>query len=376
MADVDFDDFDAGYGAPMAAQNRVSRMVNIAGAVSSVALVIGLGIWGYNLAVRDVNGVPVIRAMSGPMRIAPENPGGEVADHQGLAVNDVAAIGIAAPPPERLVLAPRPPDLTDEDVAGLASGQIPQAEAATAPVMPAPIEAPQVIEARSASPAVPVLPMADDPVAAALQPVAAPEPVAASAPATAADPTQDAVAQALAEALGEDGPLEDVVTMDATDPAEEIAALAPVVEPEAGTVPAEDTEAEVAPKQRPRARPAAIAAAEPAAAAADEEQPSLAAPVAAAPAAEIDPATLTEGTRLVQLGAFDTAEDARAEWTKLLNQYGDLLSAKSLVVQSAESGGRTFYRLRAAGFATEDEARALCTSLLERNASCIPVAHR
>jgi hypothetical protein len=52
-----------------------------------VALVVGLGVWGYKLAVRDVRGVPVIQAMDGPMRIAPEIPGGEIADHQGLAVN-------------------------------------------------------------------------------------------------------------------------------------------------------------------------------------------------------------------------------------------------------------------------------------------------
>jgi hypothetical protein len=182
------------------------------------------------------------------------------------------------------------------------------------------------------------------------QGVVAPAPVAALAPSTASDPQQDAVELALAEAMGADpdsAALSDVVTMDASDPAAEIAALS------------SDT---VTPTLRPRARPANIAG--------------LAAPAAVAPVAEIDPAALTDGARLVQLGAFDTAEDARAEWGKLTNQYADLLSAKSLVVQSAESGGRTFFRLRAAGFDSEDEARTLCTALLERNASCIPVVHR
>ena len=54
------------------------------------------------------------------MRIAPSEPGGEIADHQGLAVNDVAAAGVATAPADRLVLAPAPVTLTEEDSAGLA----------------------------------------------------------------------------------------------------------------------------------------------------------------------------------------------------------------------------------------------------------------
>ena len=47
-----------------------------------------------------------------------------------------------------------------------------------------------------------------------------------------------------------------------------------------------------------------------------------------------------------------------------------------MVVQSAQSGGRTFYRLRAHGFAGEDDARRFCAALLAENAACIPVAQR
>jgi hypothetical protein len=52
------------------------------------------------------------------------------------------------------------------------------------------------------------------------------------------------------------------------------------------------------------------------------------------------------------------------------------MDGKALVVQAAESGGRTFYRLRAHGFADETEARGFCTTMLEQNASCIPVEQR
>lgn len=313
MADVDYDDFDTGHPSGWSSQRmasgRLTQITHLAGAACSVALVVGLGMWGYKLAVRDVNGVPVVKAMSGPMRIAPENPGGEVADHQGLAVNTVAAIGTAAPPPDRLVLAPRPVELTPEDSAGLA-----------------PVDPNAVV--------VPTVP--------ALSGLAVPS-QAEPAPAENLGPDPDSVAQALAEALAEPMP----------ESAEDVA---PQV---AGTT------------IRPRARPATGGAT-------GELSVTLTdtTPVAATSMAEVDPATIASGTRLVQLGAFDTPEQARSEWIKLSNQFGPVMAGKALVVQAAESGGRTFYRLRAHGFADESSARSFCTSLLEHSASCIPVEQR
>ena len=61
---------------------------------------------------------------------------------------------------------------------------------------------------------------------------------------------------------------------------------------------------------------------------------------------------------------------------KLQSRFGDLIATKSMVVQSAQSGGRTFYRLRAHGFTGEDDARRFCAALLAENAACIPVAQR
>lgn len=308
MADVDYDDFDTGHPSGWAGQRmasgRLTQITHLAGALCSVALVLGLGMWGYKLAVRDVNGVPVVRAMGGPMRIAPENPGGEVADHQGLAVNTIAALGTAAPPPDRLVLAPRPLELTPEDNAGLA------------PIDPASLVQAAPVASQTALPA--------DPETAD---VLGPDP--------------DAVAQALAEALAE--PLADVQT----DGPETAATI------------------------RPRARPTTTSASSDLSVAVTDTQT-----VAATSMGEIDPATIPSGTRLVQLGAFDTPEQARSEWDKLANQFGPVMLDKALVVQAAESGGRTFYRLRAHGFADEVAARGFCTTLLEQNASCIPVEQR
>lgn len=107
--------YDEGF-APAAGAPRVTNLVNIAGAAMSFALILGVGFWGYKLIVRDVSGIPVVRAMEGDMRVLPDNPGGAVAMHTGLAVNEVAASGEAGGPEDTLVLAPRTAGLAAEDL--------------------------------------------------------------------------------------------------------------------------------------------------------------------------------------------------------------------------------------------------------------------
>jgi hypothetical protein len=326
MADADYD-FGGGFSserqAPrhgvreVAAAAKVQRGINLAGGLTSLALVVGLGVWGYKLAVRDVNGVPVIQALDGPMRISPTDPGGEIADNQGLAVNTVAAVGIAAPPPEKLVLAPRPVELAPEDTAGIGSLAMPGLSEASAP---------------SAA-------LTADPDLA----------LAAAPPTESANPTEVAVDAALAEALGEipvDAALEEETLV------ENLAEPAP--------------EGAITVSPRPKARPGAREAV----AAAPAEA------VAMAAANEVDPSTIAPGTRLVQFGTFDTAEEARAAWVRLQGRFGELMAEKGMVVQPAESGGRTFYRLRAHGFDGEDDARRFCSAFVTENAVCIPVPQK
>lgn len=327
MADADYD-FGGGYSPDrasprhgvrdMQAAARLQRTINIAGALTSLALVVGLGVWGYKLAVRDVNGVPVIQAMEGPMRIAPADPGGEIADHQGLAVNDVAEAGVAMPPPEKLVLAPRPVELAPEDTAGLGGLRTPGLTEAAAPT--------------------------------GLMRPSADLALAAAPPTESADPTEIAIDAALAEALGE-APVEI-----AADPAAEL----PI---ELIEEPAPD--GAMAVSIRPKARPGTRSEA-----AAPAKMATLPAPN------EVDPATIAPGTRLVQFGTYDTADEARAAWSQLQGRFGELMAEKAMVVQPAESGGRTFYRLRAHGFEGEDDARRFCSAIISEHPTCIPVPHK
>lgn len=337
MAELDFDQFDNGRSGTRSAP--LTGLLNIAGGVCSIALVVGLGVWGYKLAVRDVNGVPVIRAMTGPMRVMPQAPGGDVASFQGLSVNAVAAVGMAASMPDQVLLAPAPVELAAEDAPGLGVHD-PAVVAGGAK-----IAADLGMEIGAA----PINPTALEPLPQETLPATVTSPPAL-ADNDAGSSIDAAIALALADALAEGVvPFTDLAPEATADLPQD--ALAPQSSP------------------RPRARPGTGAEsgviADPAAPAA----PGMA-------ATEIDPATLSVGTRLVQLGAFDDDAGARAEWARLQAEFGDVMGGKALVIQAAQSGGRTFYRLRAHGFAGEDDARQFCSALVARNTPCIPALHR
>lgn len=322
------------------AAERAGAVVRLTGAAVSLALCVGVAVWGYRLFVRDVTGIPVVQAMQGPMRESPANPGGQIALHTGLAVNAVAALGEAAPPEDTLMLAPATADLAPEDmeVQSLAeAGEVLAGDPeAPAPVAPATGTAVPVA-ALSETPmtAAEVLALADL-IAAGAEPLAplAEEPLPA-AEAAATDETTDAgVADVLAS----------------------VAAEAPVVE----RIPADVPGVRVA--YRPPARPGSIAAMAPA-----QQTASVASPQT------LIADTVAPGTPLVQLGAYQTAEIAAADWATLSQRFAEFMGGKARVIQPAESGGEPFYRLRAAGFTDMDDANRFCAVLVAEGARCTPV---
>ncbi|WP_082872955.1 SPOR domain-containing protein [Rhodobacter xanthinilyticus] len=349
---------DAPYpGAPLDPAAPVpvaSRLVQYAGAATSVALILGVVIWGYRLAVRDVSGVPVIRAIAGPARIAPEDPGGDLARHVGLAVNQVAGTGLAAPGPERVVLAPAPSDLAPEDLpmTGVKLDREGRAIVAkpAASVQPAALPVAEVprVGAGAVTGKVEALPEGEVDEEGAAAPAPAPE--VEAAPQAVAPPAAPAPA---AEAA-------------APEVAPEAAPEAPALKIIPASVPG------VAVSPRPLARPGKDFGTEALAAALTREIGGETAPAVR----EVEAASLKEGTRLVQLGAFDTPELARAEWDKAATRFEALMAGKGRVVQEASSGGRTFYRLRVEGFADVDEARRFCAALVAEGQNCIPALVR
>jgi hypothetical protein len=229
---------------------RIRKLAVRAGVGISLALVLGAGVWGWRLMEREVVGVPTIRAAEGPMRVAPQEPGGDLAEHQGLSVSRVAAgAGEVALSPE-VYLAPRAMEFAAEDM--------------------------------------PVDPEAEAPVI-------------------------DAMDLAVAEALGLDA--------------------ASLFEASA------DAGARAEPRRSRRSARVAVA----------------------------------DGGESVQLGAFPEEALATAEWRSLLGRFPELLEGTDRRIERVDRDSRTFWRLRAGGFADLADARRVCAALTAGDAECIPV---
>ena len=310
-----------------ATSNHLTTLTNVAGAAVSLALIVGIGVWGYKLLVRDVSGIPVVRAAAGEMRVRPEDPGGELAQHQGLSVNEIAANGTAGQPPDQLLLAPKPIDLLEED-------QV----MPTAMVAPAPQDA---------------LPLNT--------PVMQPEPLTTDIAAAIQSGNVDELVAQLTAGVA---PLTEL----SASPEEVVATIVAEVA-EATATPTVVLDAPgVRQSLRPKRRPASAQA--------QVIQASLNTSAPAATSSEVDAASLAAGTRLAQLGAFDSPEVAREQWDVLQGRFGAFLDGKQRIVQKATSGGRVFYRLRAMGFQDIADARRFCAALVAENADCIPVVTR
>lgn len=325
MADWDMDAFRPAARRQLGARRKVagaSGIVRLAGVATSGALIVGLGIWGYQLAMRQLHGVPVIHAAEGLARVAPDNPGGDLALHQGLAVNTIAAIGEATDSTEQVMLAPRPVELAPEDTVS----DTLQASLGTPLAAPdvAPMPAPRGVVRPSET-------------VAALRPLTGQ--LAEPLPEGAVDPIEDPDLAPLE--AGADIAPEDRIAADV---------------PGLSTSP------------RPQPRPVGDAVAEAAAMA-------VAAAMAPAAVTEMDPASLVPGTQLAQIGSYETEAQAKLEWDKALVRFGALMDGKARVIQSAESGGRTFYRLRVAGFETREEAQRFCAAL-SSGGQCVPALAR
>jgi len=308
----------------VATGSAMTKLTNVAGALVSLALVVGGGFWGYKLLVRDVSDVPVVRAAAGEMRVRPEDPGGQLAQHTGLSVNTVAVVGADIERTEELRLAPQPIDLAEEDEPML----IPQEVAV--PAAPAPAQAPQPAQVQEAA-------------------------------------VQQIAAQDVAAAL-ESGSVDSLVAQltDGIAPMEALSGESVAVPASVSTTQAaqllngEGLRVSLRPALRPK-RTARVV------------------PAAAAPAnngLDVASAAVPAGTRVVQLGAFDSPDIARTQWSQLSARFAPFMEGKQRIVMEAKSGGRTFYRLRAMGFDDIGDARRFCSALVAENVDCIPVVTR
>ncbi|MDF3605982.1 SPOR domain-containing protein [Paracoccus sp. DMF-8] len=332
------DDSDARYAADISVGARVGRLTHYLGAVISVGLMVMLAVWGYKLVMRDVSGVPVIRAIEGEARTAPDNPGGELVARTGLAVNAVAA-GTDARPANQVAIAPEATGLGEEDVA---MGEL----GATARQPSRETELP--LEATNAR----IVALSD-----------------AEAAAARAEAQASAAQAQLSDAPANEGPVNEALTdldgQQVVAPETINAVLA-----EAAAAAAQPTPGGLATSARPAPRPRRTAAAQPTVV---SDAAPVAAP-AAAPVQRVAPNAVASGAPLVQIGAFDSNALAEGGWNRISGKFGALFSGKGQVIQRAESNGRTFWRLRVAGFDSRDEARRFCAALVAEGTDCIPAS--
>ena len=295
--------------APQSGSGPAQPWMNATGALVSLSLIFGIGYWGYQLIMRDVTGIPVVRAMEGDMRVLPDDPGGDIARHVGLSVNELVAMGEAAAPEDRLVLAPRMPGLAREDLEALPMAAV------------------------------------DDMGEETMQPVALlPDAATIAAHAQTKGTTVEDVLAMVAEITEADA-IADVAAMDRLP----------------ATVPG------VAVSLRPILRPASLRAAPSAPAPAAAAAPASTSDVA------VTTASFATGTDLVQLGAFSSPSLAAEEWARLESRFGALMNGRDPVVQVSTQSSGTWYRLRASGFADRDDARRFCAALQAEGAECIAV---
>jgi hypothetical protein len=336
MADMHMTDSARGEGA----SGNLATAANWLGAAMSLALIVGVAVWGYRLIVRDVSGVPVVQALEGPMRVAPDNPGGKIARHEGLAVNNIAGTGTSAPPPAKIVLAPQPLDVTEED---------------------------QVVAQR-------------EPAEDTRDPSGAEELARAS---FAEEPDRGAAAQpATLDGSGEDeDPIAALANQIAAD-ATPLAALDPAQDTGVFDDAEEDQQPSPAANIIPSSVPGVARSLRPAKRPSNLQLASLSTTVqtvassGSAQVSDIDPDEIPTGTRLVQFGAYDSPDVAREQWAKLESRFDDYLSGKDRVIEQASSGGRVFYRLRAHGFSDLSDSRRFCAAIVAEGADCIPVVSR
>lgn len=323
--------------------SRIGTVLNWAGALVSLGLIVGMGVWGWQLATRDMTDVPVVRALEGPMRDVPLDPGGVTMPNQGLSVNTLAEGAEAAPVPDRITIAPPPMDLQD-------LGQIrPE---------PRP-DPPEADEAASRTAALvdqmlarlePLGPVEDAPGIVTFEEGVAPE------------ITVDPPAPALEDA-----------TAPAPPPATPQAPAASTIIP--ASVPGVAVSLRPVPRPRVVARPQAIAE-EVTTASASATTGAARGTVAADGVTEIDEATLPSGTWVAQLGALDSPAEAREAWAFYDSRMPGFLDGRPRVIVPVTSGGSQFFRLRVAGFDGFAETRRFCDEVEARGFDCMTASVR
>ncbi len=299
--------------ASVGGEKQVNFKLNVifywTGAALSLLLMVGAIGWSYQLIVRDINQIPIVRAQLGPLRVAPDDPGGLTAANQGLSVTQLAVTEKPLSSNE-IHLAPAAQILNAENL------KLEVTEEVRSSTDGGTFEIKEVIADNSIN-------------------------LRALSSEIEADKKSKETALISKVAFSQKKiEIENAVSLALSITGDSAASVISL---------------------RPKIRPLVFG---------KNNKTAGSQVVTNEPIFE-----LTKGSAVVQLGAFDSKILAKNEWQRFEKLLGSLLFSKKMVVQEAESGGKIFYRLRAAGFDDISDARQFCTAISDKVA-CIPVVMR
>ena len=291
-------------------QNSKLSIFSIFGAVISLNLILWAGYWTYNIISRDINGIPIVAAQPGPLRVAPDTPGGIEAENIELAVTKIASQELP-PNPKAVELAPSTEKLTPDDLTifqAIRQKKIIDRQAALNNQIHLGVIEPNISKEIS------------------LEPV---NTVTNTANYSITENQSELVAAALA------------------------LALKPSADNLIGSAVAQNKFKQI----KPRPRPGSLL----------EVRVSTTETVMRPALASVE-----TGLAVVQFGTFATETVAFEEWDRLSKNLSVILDGRPKYVERIKRNGNEIYRLRLGGFVNIDDASRFCSAVISQE-NCVPL---
>ena len=291
-------------------QNSKLSIFSIFGAVISLNLILWAGYWTYNIISRDINGIPIVAAQPGPLRVAPDTPGGIEAENIELAVTKIASQELP-PNPKAVELAPSTEKLTPDDLTifqATRQKKIIDRQAALNNQIHLGVIEPNLSKEISFEPVNTVTNTANYSIT---------------------EHQSELVAAALALAL----------------------------KPSADNLIANAVAQNKFKQIKPRLRPGSLLEA-----------------IVSTTETVIRPAlaSVETGLAVVQFGTFATETVAFEEWDRLSKNLSVILDGRPKYVERIKRNGNEIYRLRLGGFVNIDDASRFCSAVISQE-NCVPV---
>ena len=291
-------------------QNSKLSIFSIFGAVISLNLILWAGYWTYNIISRDINGIPIVAAQPGPLRVAPDTPGGIEAENIELAVTKIASQELP-PNPKAVELAPSTEKLTPDDLTifqAIRQKKIIDRQAALNNQVHLGVIEPNLSKEISFEPVNTVTNTANYSIT---------------------ENQSELVAAALA------------------------LALKPSADNLIGNAVAQNKFKQIKPRSRPGSLPKVSMA---------NTETVIRPPLT----------SVETGLAVVQFGTFATETVAFEEWDRLSKNLSVILDGRPKYVERIKRNGNEIYRLRLGGFVNIDDASRFCSAVISQE-NCVPV---